>query len=72
MRVGRGRGVAIALGGLVFAAAVVTFWPGVTGDFLNWDDRDNVVNNPGVHGLGRAQLTWMWTGAVLGHYIPLT
>jgi len=61
-----------ALGILIFAAAVVTFWPGISGDFVNWDDKDNVVNNPGVHGLGRAQLRWMWTGAVLGHYIPLT
>ena len=68
----RARALAIALGCLVFAAAVVTFWPGVSGDFLNWDDRDNVVNNPGVHGLGRAQLAWMWSGIVLGHYIPLT
>jgi len=61
-----------ALGILIFTAAVVTFWPGISGDFVNWDDKDNVVNNPGVHGLGRAQLRWMWTGAVLGHYIPLT
>ncbi len=60
------------LGCLVFAAAVATFWPGVTGEFLNWDDRDNVVNNAGVHGLGRAQLAWMWSGVILGHYIPLT
>jgi tetratricopeptide (TPR) repeat protein len=60
------------LGCLVFAAAIVTFWPGLTGEFLNWDDRDNVVNNAGVHGLGRAQLAWMWSGVILGHYIPLT
>jgi len=69
---GRARLLTAGLGVLVFAAAVFTFWPGVSGDFVNWDDRDNVVNNPGVHGLGRAQLRWMWTGAVLGHYIPLT
>lgn len=68
----RRRALTVGLGGLVFAAAVVAFWPGVTGDFLNWDDLDNVVNNPGVHGLGRAQLTWMWSGVILGHYIPLT
>jgi len=48
------------LGCLVFAAAGATFWPGLTGDFLNdWGDRDNVVNNTGVHGLGRPQLAWM-------------
>ena len=57
---------------LVFAVAFLTFWPGLTGEFVNWDDHDNIVNNPGVHGLGRAQLEWMWTSAVLGHYIPLT
>ncbi len=68
----RARLLVTGLGGLVFAAAVVTFWPGVNGDFLNWDDRDNVVNNPGVHGLGRAQVQWMWSGVILGHYIPLT
>jgi len=68
----RPRVLVTGLGCLVFAAAVVAFWPGVSGDFLNWDDRDNVVNNPGVHGLGRAQLQWMWSGVVLGHYIPLT
>jgi Tfp pilus assembly protein PilF len=57
---------------LVFAVAFLTFLPGLTGEFLNWDDRENVVNNVGVHGLGRSQLAWMWSGVVLGHYIPLT
>jgi len=68
----RARLLATALGCLVFAVGVLTFWSGVTGEFLNWDDRENVVNNPGVHGLGREQLRWMWSGVVLGHYIPLT
>jgi len=57
---------------LVFAVAFVTFLPALKADFVNWDDYDNVVNNPGVHGLGRAQLEWMWTGTVLGHWIPVT
>jgi len=43
----RGRGVAIGLGCLVFVAAVVTFWPGLTGDFLNWDDEKIEMNNVG-------------------------
>lgn len=72
MTAARQRILVTGLGCLVFAAAVVTFWPGVSGDFLNWDDRENVVTNPGVHGLGPAQLKWMWSGVVLGHYIPLT
>jgi tetratricopeptide (TPR) repeat protein len=57
---------------LVFAAAVLTFLPALKAEFVNWDDYDNVVTNAGVHGLGRAQLEWMWTGTVLGHWIPLT
>jgi len=68
----RARLLAVSLGCLVFAAGVITFWSGVNGEFLNWDDRDNIVINPGVHGLGREQLRWMWSGVVLGHYIPLT
>ena len=57
---------------LIFAAAFVTFLPALNADFVNWDDYDNVVNNTGVHGLRAPQLTWMWTGTVLGHWIPLT
>jgi len=72
MSAARPRILGALLGCLVFAAAVAAFWPGVAGEFLNWDDRDNVVTNVGVHGLGRAQLAWMWSGVVLGHYIPLT
>ena len=68
----RPRILGAGLGCLVFAGAVATFWPGLNGDFLNWDDTDNVVNNAGVHGLGRPQLVWMWSGIILGHYIPLT
>jgi len=57
---------------LIFAAAFLTFLPALGAGFVNWDDYDNVVKNRGVHGLGRAQLEWMWTGVVLGHWIPLT
>lgn len=57
---------------LIFAAAFLTFLPALGADFVNWDDYDNVVNNTGVHGLRAAQLAWMWTGTVGGHWIPLT
>jgi Flp pilus assembly protein TadD len=70
----RARALLLRLGApsLVFAAAVVAFLPALRAGFVNWDDYDNVVNNAGVHGLGRTQLVWMWTGVVLGHWIPLT
>ena len=58
---------------LIFAAAFLTFLPALNADFVDtWDDYDNVVNNTGVHGLRAAQLRWMWTGTVGGHWIPLT
>jgi protein O-mannosyl-transferase len=56
----------------IFVAAFVTFLPAVGADFVNWDDYDNVVKNANVHGLSPGQLRWMWTGTVLGHWIPLT
>ncbi len=56
----------------VFAIAFVTFLPALGAKFVNWDDYDNVLNNTNVHGLGPTQLRWMWTGTVLGHWIPLT
>lgn len=57
---------------LIFAAAFVTFLPALGAEFVNWDDYDSVLNNTNVHGLGPTQLRWMWTGTVLGHWIPLT
>jgi len=56
----------------VFAIAFVTFLPALGAGFVNWDDYDNVLDNTNVHGLGPTQLRWMWTGTVLGHWIPLT
>lgn len=56
----------------VFAAALVSFLPALGGEFLTWDDQENLVHNTGYRGLGWAQLKWMFTATVLGHYIPLT
>lgn len=40
--------------------------------FVNWDDGANFLSNPWYRGLGRAQLTWMFTSTHLGHWIPVT
>jgi protein O-mannosyl-transferase len=56
----------------VFAAVFVVFLPALDGQFLNWDDDINFVFNQGFRGLGWAQLKWMWTDTLMGHYIPLT
>jgi Flp pilus assembly protein TadD len=67
--VGR-RGVLVAL--LIFVAAGAPFLPALPGEFLNWDDSVNFVANPHYRGLGWAQISWMLTTTLMGHYIPLT
>jgi tetratricopeptide (TPR) repeat protein len=57
---------------LVGALALVPFLPALDGQFLNWDDDVNFVHNHGFRGLGWAQIRWMWSTTLMGHYIPLT
>jgi protein O-mannosyl-transferase len=56
----------------VVALSILAFLPALGGEFVNWDDQANFVANDGYRGLGWAQLKWMWSGTLLGHYIPLT
>ena len=53
-------------------AGVLPFLPTLAGQFVNWDDPVNFLNNEGYRGLGPGQLRWMFTSTLLGHYIPLT
>ena len=57
---------------IIFAAVFVGFLSALDGQFLNWDDDINFLDNQGFRGLGWAQLRWMWTETLMGHYIPLT
>ena len=57
---------------LVAAVTVASFWPALDGQFLNWDDDENFLRNESYRGLGSAQLRWMLTTSLMGHYIPLT
>jgi Tfp pilus assembly protein PilF len=60
---------------VVLLLAVVTlavFLPALQGQFLDWDDRSNFLENPHYRGLGWPQLSWMLTTPHLGHYIPVT
>ena len=61
-----------ALPVFAFIAVFVVFLPALDGQFLNWDDDINFLNNEAFRGLGWAQLRWMWTHNLMGHYIPLT
>ncbi len=56
----------------VTAAACLPFLPAVDGQFLNWDDEENFVRNQGYRGLGWAQVRWMLTTTLMGHWIPVT
>jgi Tfp pilus assembly protein PilF len=56
----------------IFVVTVLAFVPALDGQFLNWDDDRNFIDNLAFRGLGWAQLRWMWTSALMGHYIPLT
>jgi Flp pilus assembly protein TadD len=67
--VGRG-GVLVAF--LIFVAAGVPFLPALAGEFLNWDDSTLFTKNLAYRGLGPAQLRWMFTTTLSGHYVPIT
>lgn len=55
----------------VVVVALACFVPGLTFDFVGFDDYGFIVHNPNCHGLSWANLKWMWTDTV-GHYHPLT
>jgi len=50
----------------------VAFWPGLDGDFLNWDDDRNFVDNMSYRGVGFEQLRWAWQTYHLGVWQPLS
>ncbi len=44
----------------------------LAGEFQQWDDVALLVENPRFRGLGGAQLYWMFTTHLMGHYMPVT
>ena len=58
---------------LVIAAVVfVTFIPALRNRFVEWDDYINLFENRKYRGLGWAQIKWMFSSTLMGHYIPVT
>jgi protein O-mannosyl-transferase len=57
---------AIALATFAAFAATVRF------DFVDFDDPRLIGNNPHFRGLGWAQLRWMATATLMGHWMPVT
>jgi len=60
--------VALALAALT----VAVFAPALGHGWLDYDDDQNFLRNPHYRGLGAAQLRWMLTGVIMGHWTPLT
>lgn len=56
----------------IAAIVVASFLPALDGQFLNWDDSTLFTKNHDFRGLGAAQLRWMFTTTLAGHYMPLT
>jgi hypothetical protein len=65
------RGARLLLPLLVAALGAVVFWPALDNGWV-WDDRLLLVDNARYRGFGWAQLHWMLTANLLGHYQPVT
>jgi tetratricopeptide (TPR) repeat protein len=60
---------------LLVPAGLVTlgvYLPSLWNDFVQWDDGMAFLDNPNYRGLAPANLRWMFTTFLLGHYQPLS
>ena len=66
--------IAPALGAAVVLIALVaaTFAPSLQNGWVDWDDRENYLENPAFRGLAPANLRWAATTNHLGVYQPLS
>lgn len=56
----------------IVLVVVAVFCVGLRNEFVDWDDYANLLLNQNYRGLGSAQLAWMFTTTLTGHYIPVT
>jgi len=56
----------------VAIVVVIAFLPALRDGIVSLDDQRNFIDNEAFRGLGPAQLRWMWTTTLMGHYIPLS
>jgi protein O-mannosyl-transferase len=56
----------------VAALTLVVFAPALGHGWLDYDDDQNFLGNPHYRGLGPAQLRWMLSGVIMGHWTPVT
>ena len=60
--------IPVALSLVTFAV----FSPALGNGFVKWDDYVNLFENQNFRGLHWKQIRWMFTSALMGHYIPFT
>ena len=57
---------------LWFAVTALVFLPAMGGEFLNWDDKDWILDNPLVTTAGARPWLDIWIHPTLGAYYPIT
>ncbi len=57
---------------LWFAVTALVFLPAMGGEFLNWDDKDWILDNPLVTAPGGQAWLDIWRHPTLGAYYPIT
>ncbi len=57
---------------VLLGVTLASFWPGLQGEFLNWDDDRNFTDNPSYRGLGPQQVRWAWQTYHLGVWQPIS
>jgi protein O-mannosyl-transferase len=60
---------------LASALAVITFLvfaPALWNGFVDWDDNTNLTKNLSFRGFSAANVRWILTTTLMGHYIPVT
>ncbi len=57
---------------LILAAVLLSFFPALKNNFIDWDDTAYVVGNNAVHAISAANLKIISTGFFAVHYHPLT
>lgn len=56
----------------VCLATAAVYVPVLRAAFVGWDDTRLLVQNAAYRGFGKAELRWMFTSNLLGHYAPVT
>lgn len=56
----------------IACVTAAVLFPVLRAGWTDWDDPINFLNNPYYRGLGPAQLRWMLTTGLMGHWIPVT